>query len=205
MKNIVKIALISIVCLSKSFAVNSFVKPILITTNVIHYAVSSDTIKNGVTSSEKTDPKKKSLVSNKNEDDIFIDEASENYIIKQLVHVATDNLGIVYRSGGTSKNGFDCSGLVYSTFNTFSVKLPRTSYQMADVGSIIEPLNAKKGDLIFFGTKGKKRINHVGMITEVCGDEIKFIHSSTHGGVIISSNKETYYKRTFAQINRVLY
>ncbi|HOD10139.1 MAG TPA: NlpC/P60 family protein, partial [Flavobacterium sp.] len=35
-------------------------------------------------------------------------------------------------------------------------------------------------------------------------DEIKFIHSSTSLGVIISSTNESYYKRTFAQINRVL-
>jgi hypothetical protein len=42
------------------------------------------------------------------------------------------------------------------------------------------------------------------MITEVNGDEIKFIHSSTQLGVIVSSLKEPYYQRTFAQVNRVL-
>ncbi|WP_250645106.1 hypothetical protein [Flavobacterium columnare] len=42
------------------------------------------------------------------------------------------------------------------------------------------------------------------MITEVIEDEIKFIHSSTSQGVIISSTKEPYYAKRFVQINRVL-
>jgi hypothetical protein len=44
----------------------------------------------------------------------------------------------------------------------------------------------------------------VGMITEIIGDEIKFIHSSTSLGVIVSSIKEAYYSKRFKQINRVL-
>ena len=51
---------------------------------------------------------------------------------------------------------------------------------------------------------GRGRVSHVGMITEILDDEIKFIHSSTQAGVIISSTKEEYYTRTFVQINRVL-
>ncbi|MDO9037324.1 MAG: NlpC/P60 family protein, partial [Lutibacter sp.] len=45
---------------------------------------------------------------------------------------------------------------------------------------------------------------HVGMITEIIGDEIKFIHSSTHLGVIVSSIKEAYYSKRFKQLNRIL-
>jgi hypothetical protein len=35
-----------------------------------------------------------------------------------LVYNAADNLGSSYRGGGMSKAGFDCSGLVYTTFKT---------------------------------------------------------------------------------------
>jgi hypothetical protein len=42
------------------------------------------------------------------------------------------------------------------------------------------------------------------MVVEVTPDEIKFIHSSTQLGVVISSTAEPYYARTFAQVNRVL-
>jgi hypothetical protein len=41
------------------------------------------------------------------------------------------------------------------------------------------------------------------MVVEVLEDEIKFIHSATSKGVIISSTKEPYYKRTFVQVNRI--
>ena len=64
--------------------------------------------------------------------------------------------------------------------------------------------NAQKGDLIFFKTNGRSQINHVGMVVEVCDGEIKFIHASVGGGVIISSIKEKYYSQRLTQINRVL-
>lgn len=149
-------------------------------------------------------PKKTSLINDQNETDIIIDNEDSNYLISQLIHTASDNLGVTYRGGGTTKDGFDCSGLMYSTFKKFDITLPRSSHQMAEVGKPVDVQEAKKGDLIFFINRGQKRINHVGMIVEVDGDDIKFIHSSTQSGVIISSLKESYYDRTFKQINRVI-
>lgn len=125
-------------------------------------------------------------------------------LANELIRMASDNLGSRYRSGGTSKNGFDCSGLMYTTFSSLDIKLPRSSHEMATIGIKIEPKEAKKGDLIFFKTRGSNQINHVGMVVEVFDDEIRFIHSSTQSGVIISSTKEKYYDKNFTQINRVL-
>lgn len=144
----------------------------------------------------------KSIINTKNDDDIFIGEDT-NYLVEQLINNASDNIGTRYRSGGTTKDGFDCSGLMYSTFKKFDITLPRSSFDMAKAGKVLERSEYQVGDLIFFKTFGK-RISHVGMITEVLDDEIKFIHSSTSLGVIISSTKEAYYQRTFAQVNRVL-
>jgi cell wall-associated NlpC family hydrolase len=73
------------------------------------------------------------------------------------------------------------------------------------VGVVINTGEAQKGDLIFFKTNGRRQINHVGMVVEVNDDEIKFIHSSTSNGVIISSTKERYYGKNFSQINRVIH
>ncbi|WP_240976544.1 C40 family peptidase [Flavobacterium rivulicola] len=148
--------------------------------------------------------KKVAKVNNQNDDDIVIENEDASYLIKQLINSASDNLGVGYRGGGTTKAGFDCSGLIYSTFKKFDITLPRSSHEMATVGTKIDLSNAKKGDLIFFINRGQRRINHVGMVVEVTDDEVKFIHSSTQSGVIISSTKESYYNRTFAQINRVL-
>lgn len=195
MKNIFKIALLLIAC-SGTFAANNTIH------NVILNEVST---LNTSIKSFNTDPKKKNTVLNdKNATDIFIENNTESYLALQLINVASDKLGTGYRSGGTTPAGFDCSGLMYSTFKKFDITLPRSSHEMAEIGTEINPENAKKGDLIFFINRGQHRINHVGMIVEVNGDEIKFIHSSTQGGVIISSLKESYYERTFKQINRII-
>ena len=148
-----------------------------------------------VKANEETENKDFSSNTNRVYDSAFVD---------QLISKASEHIGTRYRSGGTTTAGFDCSGLMCYTFSTYDIKLPRSSAEMASYGSKIDAQNAQKGDLIFFKTRGSGRINHVGMVVEVLDGEIKFIHSATHGGVIISSTKESYYERNLAQINRVL-
>lgn len=126
------------------------------------------------------------------------------YFAYQLIEKAEENLGSPYVTGGISKSGFDCSGLIYATFKSFNYTLPRTANEMSKFGRVLEKNEYRKGDLIFFKTNGRSSINHVGMVIEVLDDEIKFIHSSTNRGVIESSTKESYYGKTFAQINRVV-
>ncbi len=122
-----------------------------------------------------------------------------------IIAKASENIGTRYRSGGTTSEGFDCSGLVFSTYKYIDMTLPRSSGSMAEgAGVKIDKDEAQKGDLIFFTTNGKGSINHVGIITEVLDDEIKFIHASVQAGVIISSTKEPYYAKRFVQINSVL-
>ena len=134
----------------------------------------------------------------------FIRPSNNFELVDQLIQTASDNIGTRYRTGGTSKDGFDCSGLMCSTFGAFDIKLPRSSFEQANIGTRINTEEAQKGDLIFFKTNGRRQINHVGMVVEVCDGEIKFIHSSVSSGVIISSTKEKYYEKNFTQINRVL-
>lgn len=194
MKNIFKIALLLIAFCGSSFASNVMINGVSLKINPQENSIKVF----------NTDPKKKYPLNNKNATDIFIGDDTDSYLAEQLINVASDNLGIAYRAGGTNQAGFDCSGLMYSTFKKFDITLPRSSYEMAEVGTQIDMVEAKKGDLIFFINRGQRRINHVGMIVEVTEDEIKFIHSSTNGGVIISSLKEPYYERTFKQINRII-
>jgi lipoprotein Spr len=201
MRNIFKIALLLIVC-SSSYASNTINSAVL---NKINPPVTADSaLITDPNPTKKKDTRKRTIINDKNANDIIIEDNNDSYLAEQLINVASDNLGSTYRGGGITKNGFDCSGLMYSTFKNFDITLPRSSYQMAEVGTPINLEDAKKGDLIFFINRGQKRINHVGMIVEVTGDDVKFIHSSTQSGVIISSLKEAYYDRTFKQINRVI-
>ncbi|HEY0091898.1 MAG TPA: C40 family peptidase [Flavobacterium sp.] len=146
---------------------------------------------------------KKSILNEKGDNDLIL-EPSENYLALQMINNAMQFIGVNYRGGGSSKAGMDCSGMVTAVFNIFGLKLPRSSNEMAKVGERLDQKDIKKGDLVFFRTNGRDTINHVGMVVETDGDEIKFIHSSTQKGVIISSTKEPYYKKTFAQANRVI-
>jgi lipoprotein Spr len=168
-------------------------------------ATQTTTQKNVVAQRTKPVPKskkKKIVVDDTGGEDLLIGP-SENYLAVQMINNAMEFLGVNYRGGGTSKSGMDCSGMVTAVFDIFGLKLPRSSYDMAKVGEKISKDEVKKGDLIFFRTGGHG-ISHVGMVVEKDGDDIKFIHSSTQKGVIISSTKEAYYKRTFVQANRVI-
>jgi cell wall-associated NlpC family hydrolase/predicted DNA-binding protein YlxM (UPF0122 family) len=146
----------------------------------------------------------KKPILNEFSDKIATNVEHDSTFVDQLILKASENIGTRYRSGGTTKEGFDCSGLMCSTFGAYNIQLPRSSVEMASYGVRINTENAQKGDLIFFKTRGGSQINHVGMVVEVVDGDIKFIHSSTGGGVIISSIKERYYDKNFVQINRIL-
>lgn len=131
---------------------------------------------------------------------------SSTRLAEKIINSATENIGVPYKAAGTTKAGFDCSGLVFTTFNQFDIKLPRSSAEQAKIGIDLGKniSKAQKGDLIFFKTNNRSKINHVGIVVEAKDDELQFIHASTSRGVIISSTKEAYYERAFSQLNRIL-
>jgi len=150
---------------------------------------------------------KKALVINDEADADFIPAPQENYFAKQIVNNAMEFEGVRYRGGGTTPAGMDCSGMVYATFRIFDITLPRSSASMATgAGHEVTLDEVKKGDLLFFSNNRHRRgINHVGLVTEVTPEgEVKFIHSSTSHGVMVSSMNEPYNSRTFVQANRVI-
>jgi len=71
----------------------------------------------------KIEPKKATITGNrindKNDDDLVINVDDSSYLVKQLINAASEQLGAHYKSGGTTPDGFDCSGLMYSTFKKF--------------------------------------------------------------------------------------
>ena len=122
-----------------------------------------------------------------------------------IIHSALQFSGVRYKFGGTTKKGIDCSGLLYIAFGENDVKLPRTSYHMAEEGKRVRIGDVTKGDLLFFKTSRRsKRINHVGMVVAVENDEIKFVHASSSRGVIVSSLREGYWNSAFIKAARVL-
>jgi cell wall-associated NlpC family hydrolase len=126
--------------------------------------------------------------------------------IQSLVSFATRHLHIPYRSGGSSKKGFDCSGFVRYCFNHWNIVLPHSSAAQAEHGEAVELDDARPGDLIFFkgNSTRSKRIGHVGIITEVAPGYVKFIHSAWKGGIRYDLLNAAYYSKRFVAIKRML-
>ena len=126
-----------------------------------------------------------------------------NRTVSTIVQKARSYTGSPYKYGGTTASGFDCSGLVTVAFQSVNLSLPRSSYDMAEIGRRIEVKNIQVGDLVFFVTsKGGTRINHVGIVTEVKKDgTVLFIHAAD-SGVREDNLGSKYYKSTFTKAVR---
>ncbi|MBD2699346.1 C40 family peptidase [Spirosoma sp. BT702] len=126
-------------------------------------------------------------------------------LVKEVISFAKEHLYTRYRSGGTNTRGFDCSGFTRFCFNHFGLLLPHSSAAQGNVGEAINQEQAQPGDLILFKGHSSKgsHIGHVGLITEVIGDQIKFIHSAWNGGVRYDYLHADYYKRRFMGVRRV--
>jgi len=122
-----------------------------------------------------------------------------------IVDYAQQFEGVRYKYGGTTKKGMDCSGLIQTSYKSESVLLPRTTNDLAKSGDWVDLKEVEKGDLLFFATKkNSRKVNHVGIVTNVNKDDVEFIHASTSKGVITSKLKERYWYLTFVQARRVL-
>ncbi|WP_324720912.1 C40 family peptidase [Salinimicrobium sp. HB62] len=135
-------------------------------------------------------------------DEVIEDLETETF---NIIDHALQFLGTKYKYGGTTPDGMDCSGLVYTCFLQNDISLPRSSKEMAQLGEQLELGNVRTGDLLFFITdRRKKNINHVGLVVELDADNIYFIHSSTSRGVIISALNENYWRDHFVMARRIL-
>lgn len=127
------------------------------------------------------------------------------FLADKIVWTAVSYKGVPYRFGGMTHKGMDCSGLIHTSFKKRNVPLPRTSRDMYTKGYAIPLRNVKRGDLLFFKTAKKRgKVNHVGLVTSVKNGDIRFIHSTSSRGVIVSSLRERYWNRAFIKAKRVL-
>jgi cell wall-associated NlpC family hydrolase len=103
-----------------------------------------------------------------------------------------------YRAGGLSKNGVDCSGFVFLTFDSrFAISLPRSTTEQVRVGREVTQRELTAGDLVFFRTGMFQR--HVGIYLE----NRRFLHASTEKGIMISSLDDHYWSRAYWTSRRV--
>jgi cell wall-associated NlpC family hydrolase len=77
-------------------------------------------------------------------------------------HYAVRQRGKPYEWGGTGPHGFDCSGLVYASYRSRGVALPRTTYGMLGNWRLVRvrKSKARRGDLAFFGSGHVELYDH---------------------------------------------
>ncbi|MDO5301622.1 MAG: C40 family peptidase [Tissierellia bacterium] len=118
-----------------------------------------------------------------------------------VLNEAYDRMGIPYVWGGTTRDGYDCSGFIYDIYvNGLGYELPRTSQAQSTTGTQVAKEDLQAGDLVFFNTSGSG-VSHVGIYI---GDG-DFIHASTSSGVKVSNLAEGYYSDRYVNGTRVLY
>jgi cell wall-associated NlpC family hydrolase len=115
----------------------------------------------------------------------------------ELVMVAMNFMGVVYRHGGNSaEQGFDCSGFTRHIFErSLGLVLPRRAEQQAQHGALqaVQHSELKPGDLVFFNTM-KRAFSHVGIYI----GEGRFIHSPRVGGEVrIEDMRLAYWAQRF--------
>ena len=117
-----------------------------------------------------------------------------------VVDSARSYLGVRYRWTGMSRSGVDCSGLTTKVYQRHGVHLPHSSRSQAHTGIAVKKSELKAGDLVFFKTRGRRVINHVGIFI----GNGKFIHASSgKGRVRVDTLTDGYYSSRYAGGRRV--
>lgn len=125
--------------------------------------------------------------------------------VNQVVETARSYRGTPYRYGGTTRGGMDCSALIYHSFFSVGITMPRTSEAQSGMGKKVPTRNIEKGDVLFFATgKKKRKVTHAGIVTEAARGQVRFIHSSTSLGVTEDNLSNNYWNKAYLFGRRVL-
>jgi cell wall-associated NlpC family hydrolase len=66
-----------------------------------------------------------------------------------VLEIAARYVGVPYVSGGTTPDGFDCSGFTSYVYAQLGITLPRSSADQRNVGVVVSAADALPGDLIW--------------------------------------------------------
>jgi cell wall-associated NlpC family hydrolase len=74
------------------------------------------------------------------------------------------------------------------------------------VGEKVERDDIRVGDVVYFkGSNHKsKHVGHVGIVVQIDGDDIIFIHASIHRGICFDHVQSSYYQKRFLGARRFL-
>ena len=108
-------------------------------------------------------------------------------------------IGVPYAWGGTTPEGFDCSGFVKYVYANANTALPRTANEQYKFAEPINKDTIRSGDLVFFKDNLNNPVKHVGIVL----NQNEFIHASTSQGVTITPLNNPYWKPRIFAFGRV--
>jgi peptidoglycan endopeptidase LytE len=115
--------------------------------------------------------------------------AAASFKFEQLISSAIDQrLGARYSWGATGPSAFDCSGFVWSTFQSAGINFERSSARSlwTRFAPAAPEEKFKFGTLVFF-----RGLAHIGIVA----DEHGFYHASRHHGVVFSPFNDYWLSR----------
>jgi cell wall-associated NlpC family hydrolase len=112
--------------------------------------------------------------------------------------VAASMVGKPYRYGGHNPGGFDCSGLVYFSYQRAGLSVPRSTSSQRSRSSKVAINRIAHGDLLFFNQDGKYS-SHVGIYI----GRDRFVHAPSSGKrVRVDALTDPYWRKHLVDARR---
>ena len=117
----------------------------------------------------------------------------------KILKTAARFRGVPYLWGGTTPNGFDCSGFVQYVFAQNGIRLTRTADTQALEGKHVAKKDLKPGDLVFFSTY-EPGASHDG----IYAGNGKFWNATSSRGVMLCDLNDSYWGPRYYTARRIL-
>ena len=126
-------------------------------------------------------------------------EESERFSTAALVATALELRGSPYKNGGSTVDGFDCSGFTQFVFAQHGLNIPREVRDQFTFGMAVKRDEVTPGDLLFFSTTSRG-VSHVGIAI----DQDRFVHApSSHGVVRVERLSTAYWTTRLVGVRRL--
>ncbi|WP_428309120.1 C40 family peptidase [Hydrocarboniphaga sp.] len=120
---------------------------------------------------------------------------------REIVLEALGQIGRPYVYGGTTPEGFDCSGLARYVYAQSGVDIPRSTSEQHAFGKIIDLDEAQPGDLLFYRFSRGAKVDHVAIYL----GEGQAVHAPVNGRkVLVASVSDPSWTKRFVDAVRVI-